>query len=87
MTDEEFLDINSVAGDLRDVFAVDITTATGRCTACGTAGPLAEARLYGRAPGMVLRCRHCDNVLMRVVAAPERTWLDLRGLAYVEVVN
>lgn len=85
MSDEEFVDINSVAGDLREVFAVDVTTATGECLSCGQSGPLAEARLYGRSPGVVMRCRRCDAVLMRVVTGPGRTWLDLRGLAYVQV--
>jgi hypothetical protein len=83
--DEPFVDINAVAGELREVFAVDITTATGQCGGCGQSGPLAQARLYSRSPGHVLRCRACDGVLMRVVSSPDRTWLDLRGLVYLQV--
>ncbi len=85
--DEPFMDINAAAGDLREVFAVDFTTATGQCGHCGRQGPLAEARLYGRSPGMVLRCRDCDAVLMRMVSAPGRSWLDFSGLAYVQVTT
>jgi hypothetical protein len=85
--DEPFVDINAVAGELREVFAVDITTATGQCGGCGQSGPLAQARLYGRPPGHVLRCRGCDGVLMRMVTAPGNTWLDLRGLAYLQVTT
>lgn len=85
MTD--FVDVNTVAGELRDVFAVDMTTATGRCAHCGRTAPLADAKLYGPTPGFVLRCRGCDTVLMRMVSAPGRTWLDLSGLSFVEVVT
>jgi hypothetical protein len=86
-TDERFLDINAVAGELREVFAVDLTTATGQCAGCGRSGPLADGVLYGRSPGHVLRCRSCDNVLLRMVSGPGQTWLDLRGLAYVQVIT
>jgi hypothetical protein len=86
MTDhssDQFVDINAAAGDLREVFAIDITTASGKCGHCGHDEPLAEGRLYGRMPSLVLRCRTCDGVLMRMVSAPGRTWLDMRGLEYV----
>ena len=85
MTDDRFVDINAVAGELREVFAVDITTASGKCGHCGRTEPLAEGRLYGRRPGLVLRCRGCDEVLLRMVSAPNGTWLDLRGLAYLQL--
>jgi hypothetical protein len=45
-------------------------------------------RLYARAPGIVLRCPGCDAVLLRLVqdpGPPGRTWLDLRGLAVLQV--
>jgi hypothetical protein len=85
--DDEFMDINAVAGDLREVFAVDVTTATGQCGHCGRQGPLAEGRLYDHSAGVVLRCRHCDAVLLRMVTAPGRRWLDLSGLAYLQVAT
>jgi len=47
-------------------------------------GPLGSAQLYNRAPGLILRCPSCDAVLVRLVAAPGRTWLDVRGLAYLQ---
>jgi hypothetical protein len=79
------LDGNALAGPLREVFAVELTAALGTCAGCGRSGPLAEARLYARAPGLVARCPGCAAVLVRLVAGPDRTWLDLRGLAVVEV--
>lgn len=78
-------DGNAAAGDLREVFAVDLTAATGRCAECGREDPLGEARRYGNSPGTVLRCRGCDSVLLRMVAGPNRTWLDLRGLTYLQI--
>ena len=58
----EPLDGNAIAGALYDVYGKDMTMATGRCTVCGATGPIAELPVYTRAPGMVARCRVCDNV-------------------------
>jgi hypothetical protein len=82
---EDFVDANAAAGSLREIFAVDLTAATGRCDSCGNTAVLAQARLYTRAPGVVARCVQCDAVLFRLVQSPRRTWLDLRGLAYLEI--
>jgi phage tail tube protein FII len=61
-------DGNALAGHVQDVFRVDISTAVGRCTACGRTGPIAEARGFDHAPGVA-----------------GRAWLDLRGLAYLQL--
>lgn len=82
---ETFVDGNALAGSLREVFAVDLTEAVGVCAGCGRRGPLAELRLYTRAPGLVGRCVGCDGVLLRIVAGPGRSWVDLRGLSVLEV--
>jgi hypothetical protein len=82
---EEHLDGNALAGDLREIFAVDITTATGRCVACGHQGAVATLRVYRRAPGLVARCPNCAEVVLRVVRGPDRAWLDLRGTVSLEI--
>ena len=46
---------------------------------------LAEAHVYNRAPGLVARCAGCESVLMRLVRAPDRAWLDLRGVTSIEI--
>jgi hypothetical protein len=84
---DTFLDGNAAAGPLREVFAVDLTTATGRCSNCGRTSVLAEARLYARAPGLVMRCTGCEEVLLRLVPGPGRSWLDMRGLTYLELIT
>jgi hypothetical protein len=80
----EFVDGNELAGPLREMFALDVTVARGRCVGCGREGPVAEAHVFDRGPGLVARCPACDAVLMRVVRAPGRAWLDLRGVSYLQ---
>jgi Family of unknown function (DUF6510) len=79
------LDGNAAAGDLRTIFAVDVTAATGQCANCEQTAPLGTALLYNQAPGMVARCAGCDSVLLRLVTAPGRAWLDVRGLTYLQL--
>lgn len=78
-------DGNALAGHVQGVFGVDVTTAVGRCCNCGRTGPMAEVRVFDRAPGVVARCPVCDQVLLRLVRGPGRTWLDVRGLAYLQL--
>jgi hypothetical protein len=85
-TDDQYVDVNAAAGELSRVFAFDVTTATGECAGCGRTAVFAEARVYLRAPGMVVRCPGCDGVLMRMVEGPGRAWLDMRGLAHLQLV-
>ena len=42
---------------------------------------VAELAVYMDAPGTVVRCRSCDNVLMVFVKIHDRTCVDLMGLA------
>jgi hypothetical protein len=34
---------------------------------------------------MVVRCPACDEVVLRLVRAPGRAWLDMSGLSYLEL--
>ena len=79
------LDGNAIAGDLSDLFAFDATTAQATCAACHDVAPLATLHAYVRAPGMVLRCASCDAVQLRFVRTTDRVWLDLRGIATLEI--
>ncbi|ROT29875.1 hypothetical protein EF879_19130 [Micromonospora sp. HM5-17] len=81
----DHLDGNMLAGPLAEVFAVDLTTATGRCASCGRTGPVAGLRVYAHAPGVVARCPACEAVMLRLVRTPTNAWLDLRGAAYLRV--
>jgi hypothetical protein len=78
------VDGNAMAGDLGEIFAVDVTAAVATCAGCGRAGVVAELRLWGRAPGIVARCPACQEVVLRLVRAPDRAFLDLRGATCLE---
>ena len=79
------LDGNAMAGDLREIFAVDVTTARYACSGCGHADAVATLRLWGPAPGLVARCPECADVVLRVVRAPGRVMLDMRGTVRIEL--
>jgi hypothetical protein len=79
------LDGNALAGDLREIFAMDVTAARFTCAGCGHAAEVATLRLWGPAPGRVGRCPHCADVVLRVVQAPDRIFLDLRGTVRLEL--
>ena len=75
----------ALTGPLHSVLSMEITTAVGRCTGCGRTAPMAETRVFDRAPGVVARCPACDQVLLRLVRGPGRAWLDVRGLVYLQL--
>jgi Family of unknown function (DUF6510) len=78
--DYEYLDGNAAAGELSNIFNMDVTAAVGQCAHCGAIMRFAEARVYMQAPGVVARCAVCQHALLRFVKAPERVFLDLRGM-------
>jgi len=82
---DNYLDGNAAAGELGNLFAVDITAADGQCSHCGATKAFAQAHLYLDAPGLVARCADCENVLLRMVKVRQRLLLDLRGMAYLSV--
>ncbi|MFF0657415.1 MULTISPECIES: DUF6510 family protein [Micromonospora] len=85
MTDLSYLDGNMLDGPLRELLAVDLSATTGRCDTCGMTGPMAGLHVYSHAPGLVGRCPACSGVMVRLVRAPQRAWLDLRGTTYLQV--
>ena len=82
--DELMLDGNAIAGLLGEVFAVDMTTVMGACGNCGAAEPVGAMHVF-RGAGIVLRCPHCDNVMMKIVDSGARMWMDPGGLSMLEI--
>jgi Family of unknown function (DUF6510) len=80
---DDYLDGNAAAGELSNVFAVDVTAAEGQCARCGATKHFAEAHLYTQAPGFVARCAVCQHVLLRLVTVGQRVFLDARGMTYL----
>jgi Zn finger protein HypA/HybF involved in hydrogenase expression len=81
--DASMLDGNAVAGLLQEAFAVEMTTASATCNGCGATGEVAELRVFQGA-GIVMRCPHCDNVVMTIVTGP-RMMIGVAGLRTLHV--
>ena len=79
------LDGNAIAGLLQEVFGAELTTAVGTCATCGNSGQLAETDVYLRAPGTVVRCRVCRDMLMVLVRVRATMCVDRRGLQSLEL--
>lgn len=79
MEGDQKLDGNAVAGVLGEIFAAEMTLTEGTCASCGKVAQLAEVEVYMSAPGAVLRCAACGQVLMKVVRGRDRVWLELAG--------
>jgi hypothetical protein len=76
--DERMVDGNAVAGVLGAVFAVEMTTAIGRCNACGAREAIGALHVF-RGAGIVMRCPHCDHALVTIVEADARLWIGFAG--------
>jgi Family of unknown function (DUF6510) len=76
----DYLDGNAAAGELSKIFAMDVTATEGQCAHCGATKRFAEAHLYMQCPGVVARCAVCEEVLLRLVNARQRVFLDMRGM-------
>jgi Zn finger protein HypA/HybF involved in hydrogenase expression len=82
--DALMLDGNAVAGLLQEVFAVEMTTALGTCGNCGATDAVGAMHVY-RGAGIVMRCPHCDNTLVRIVKDDARVWIGFQGLRTLQV--
>lgn len=79
------LDGNAIAGDLLEYFSADMTTARGRCETCGAHARIAELRVYSRAPGTVVRCRSCGNVVIVLVKIRNSLEIDTSGFNLLDL--
>jgi hypothetical protein len=79
------LDGNAVAGLLREVFALEMTANPAKCAHCGAVGALGTLLAFAQAPGVVLRCPACEQVILRIVETTDAIYLDTRGAAYLRL--
>ena len=82
--DPLMLDGNAIAGLLREVFAVEMTTAIGTCGNCGASEAVGAIHVY-RGAGVVLRCPHCDNTLVKIVKSGTRVWVSFSGVRSLQI--
>jgi Family of unknown function (DUF6510) len=78
------LDGNAIGGLLGEIFAMEVTTAETTCAGCGAVNVVGRVDVYLNAPGAVVRCPGCEQVLMRIVHGGGRYWIDLTGTRCLE---
>ena len=81
----QHFDGNLLAGALADLLFFDATAALARCNGCGNVGELATAIVFRSAAGTVARCPACEQVLLTIVQAGDRTFVNFTGTGAIEV--
>ena len=79
------LDGNAAAGLLAQVFCGEASGAWIMCSGCGATAAIGALLAYGLEMGVVLRCPDCDTAVLRVGAAGNVLWVDLRGAVSLRV--
>ncbi len=79
------LDGNAAAGILNEIFALEMTSNSIECAHCGREGEMGSLLAFTQAPGVVLRCPGCENIILRIVQSPEAIYLDLRGAVFIRL--
>ncbi len=82
---ENKLDGNAAAGTLQEIFPFEMTLAQATCAGCGATDVIGALAAYMHGMGTVIRCPSCDTVLIRVVQAKGRYWLDMRGVRVLQI--
>ena len=78
-----YVDGNALAGPLFELFRVDMTTASGRCSGCRKVDLLARASVYSSQMGAVIRCGTCGIVQGVLVEIGGAISLRLPGVALI----
>jgi len=79
------VDGNVLAGPLSEIFSADMTTASGTCSSCGDASPLATSMVYLKPKTFIVRCHVCDAVLLTITQTSTQTRLSLSGMASLTI--
>ncbi len=81
------LDGNAVGGLLQEVFALEMTTTLTQCAQCGRVGAIGTLLAFTQAPGVVLRCPACEQVMVRLVETPAAIYVEARGASYLRLAR
>lgn len=85
MVEHAHLDGNSIGGILMEVFGREMTAQLGRCSGCGSVRAFGEVRVYGYAPGHVLRCSVCGKVLIVIVRVGASYQVSVGTLSWIQL--
>ncbi len=87
MNRELMLDANAAAGLLQEIFGTDMTAAPTECANCGQEGEMGTLLAFTQAPGVVLRCPACEQVVVRITQTPSAFYIDARGAVYLRLAR
>jgi Zn finger protein HypA/HybF involved in hydrogenase expression len=87
MNHDLMLDGNAVGGLLHELFAIDMTATPAECANCSTVSEMGSLMAFMQAPGTVLRCPACGQVMMSIVEMPNAMHLDIRGVAQLRIAR
>ena len=79
-----YVDGNAVIGALSLALGVDTGHAVVVCAACGLDHPVAEAHVYLRCPGIVIRCPSCTNAEIVLIEIEHRFQVTISGITRLE---
>ncbi len=82
---ETHLDGNAAGGQLRTIFATEMTTAVATCAGCGASNPLGAVMAYMSDIGTVLRCPTCNTALLRMAHIRDEHYLDFTGMLLLRI--
>src|SRR5215207_7202617 len=81
------LDGNALAGLMQEIFGAEMTANPAECANCGNVSEMGGIHASTQAPGAVLRCPACQEVMLTLVQTPDAIYLDARGAAYVKLMR
>ena len=87
MNHELMLDANAAAGLLQEIFGTDMTAAPTECANCGAEGEMGTLLAFTQAPGVVLRCPSCEQIIVRITQTPNAFYIDARGAVYLRLAR
>jgi hypothetical protein len=79
------VDGNAVGGLMDEVFGREMTCSRAQCAHCGAVAMLGTLLAFTQAPGVVLRCPGCEQVVLRMAPTTDAVYLDVRGAVYVRL--
>lgn len=85
--DDRHLDGNAIGGLFQELFGQEMTHRLGCCGNCGAVNPLGATVVYLDAPGSVVRCPACGNVLLVAVALLAGVRLTIESLRWIDLVD
>jgi hypothetical protein len=79
------LDGNALGGLLSEVFVHEMTSARVKCKGCSAIEPLGAEHVYMNAPGIIVRCCHCEGVLLVITQQGGGYMVGFQDVGWLEI--